>query len=132
MRLRSFEVTMTRRAAVGFWTVGIAIVHVALPVLLARITRRRAFQAAIPVRVVGLASLVGGLAGLIWSLSQHFEAVPEGGYKMALTPNYLLQSGPYRYSRTLCTSGSWPRGVDGVWCWEVRLWQALPSCWRSV
>jgi protein-S-isoprenylcysteine O-methyltransferase Ste14 len=99
MPLRSFEVTMTRRAAVGVWTVGIAIVHIALPVLLAWTTRRHALQAATPVRVVGLASLVGGLAGMIWSLSQHFEAVPEGRYKMALTPNYLLQSGPYRYSR---------------------------------
>ncbi len=99
MRLRSFEVTMTLRAAVGVWTVGIATVHVALPVLLAWTTRRHAFQAATPVRVVGLASLVGGLAGLIWSLTQHFEAVPAGRYKMALTPNYLLQSGPYHYSR---------------------------------
>jgi protein-S-isoprenylcysteine O-methyltransferase Ste14 len=99
MRLRPFEVTITRRAAVGVWIVGIAIVHVTLPVLLAWTTRRHALQAATPVRVAGLASLVGGFAGLIWSLSQHFEAVPEGGYKMALTPNYLLQSGPYRFSR---------------------------------
>jgi protein-S-isoprenylcysteine O-methyltransferase Ste14 len=99
MRLRSFEVTMTRRAAVGVWTVGIAIVHVALPLLLAWTTRRHAYQAATPVRAVGLASLLGGLGGLVWSLSQHFEAVPQGGYQMALTPDYLLQSGPYRFSR---------------------------------
>jgi hypothetical protein len=30
---------------------------------------------------------------------QHFEAVPDSGYTMALTPDYLLQSGPYHYSR---------------------------------
>ena len=99
MRLRSFEATMTRRAAVPFWTVGIAVAHVALPVILARTTRRLALQASPDVRLVGLTSLVGGLAGLVWSLTQHFEAIPEGGYKMALTPDYLLQSGPYRYSR---------------------------------
>jgi protein-S-isoprenylcysteine O-methyltransferase Ste14 len=90
---------MTRRAAVAVWIVGIAVAHVAVPVVLARRTRRLAVQASTPVRLAGLTSLVGGLAGLIWSLSQHFEAVPEGGYKMALTPDYLLQSGPYRYSR---------------------------------
>jgi protein-S-isoprenylcysteine O-methyltransferase Ste14 len=99
MRIRSFEATMRRRAAVPVWIVGIAVAHVALPVMLARTTRRLALRASPDVRLVGLTSLVGGLAGLIWSLSQHFEAMPEGGYKMALTPDYLLQSGPYRYSR---------------------------------
>jgi protein-S-isoprenylcysteine O-methyltransferase Ste14 len=32
-------------------------------------------------------------------LAQHFEASPEEGYKMVLTQDYLLQSGPYRFSR---------------------------------
>jgi protein-S-isoprenylcysteine O-methyltransferase Ste14 len=99
VKLRSFEATMTRRAAVAVWTVGIAMAHIALPVVLARTTRRLVFPVSTPVRLAGLTSLVGGLAGLIWSLSQHFQAVPEGGYRMALTPDYLLQSGPYRYSR---------------------------------
>jgi protein-S-isoprenylcysteine O-methyltransferase Ste14 len=99
MRLRSFEATMPRRAAVPVWAVGVAVAHVALPLVLARATRRLVLPASPAVRLVGLTGLVGGLAGLIWSLSQHFGAVPEGGYKMALTPDYLLQSGPYRYSR---------------------------------
>jgi protein-S-isoprenylcysteine O-methyltransferase Ste14 len=99
VRLRSFEATMPRRAAVPVWAVGVALAHVALPVVLAQATHRLALPAPPAVRLVGLTSLAGGLAGLIWSLSQHFEAVPEGGYKMALTPDYLLQSGLYRYSR---------------------------------
>jgi hypothetical protein len=45
MRLRSFEATMRRRAAVPVWTVGIAVAHVALPVMLARTTRRLALRA---------------------------------------------------------------------------------------
>jgi protein-S-isoprenylcysteine O-methyltransferase Ste14 len=90
---------MPRRAAVAVWAVGVALAHVALPVVLAKATHRLALPAPPAVRLVGLTSLAGGLAGLIWSLSQHFEAVAEGGYKMALTPDYLLQSGPYRYSR---------------------------------
>jgi protein-S-isoprenylcysteine O-methyltransferase Ste14 len=99
VKLRSFVAMMTRGAAVAVWTVGIAVAHMALPVVLARITRRLAFPVSTPVRLVGLPSLAGGLAGVVWSLSQHFRAVPASGYKMALTPDYLLQAGPYRYSR---------------------------------
>jgi protein-S-isoprenylcysteine O-methyltransferase Ste14 len=84
---------------VAFWSVGIAVVHVGIPIGLARATRPATFQPRPVVRLIGLSSLLGGLAGLIWALAQHFKAVPEGGYKMALTPDYLLQSGPYQYSR---------------------------------
>jgi len=99
VRPRDFKLKVSRPAAVAFWTAGIAVVHVGIPVGLARSTRRAAFKAPPAVRLVGLTSLAGGLAGLIWALAQHFEAVPEGGYTMALTPDYLLQSGPYRFSR---------------------------------
>jgi protein-S-isoprenylcysteine O-methyltransferase Ste14 len=124
VRFRSFEVTMTRRAAVAVWTVGIAVAHMAFPIALARTTRRPAIQTFLPVRLVGLTSLVGGLAGLIWSLSQHFEAVPEGGYKIALTPDYLLQSGPYRYSRNPMYVGEL-----AMWAgWSVLLASPTVAC----
>jgi protein-S-isoprenylcysteine O-methyltransferase Ste14 len=100
VRPRDFKLKVSRPAAVAFWTAGIAVVHVGIPIVLARSTPRAAIQAPPAVRLVGLTSLAGGLAGLIWALAQHFEAVPEGGgYTMALTPDYLLQSGPYRFSR---------------------------------
>jgi protein-S-isoprenylcysteine O-methyltransferase Ste14 len=99
VRPRDFKLKVSRPAAVAFWTAGIAVVHAGIPVALARRTRRAAIHPPPAVRLVGLTSLAGGFAGLIWALAQHFEAVPEGGYTMALTPDYLLESGPYRYSR---------------------------------
>jgi protein-S-isoprenylcysteine O-methyltransferase Ste14 len=99
MHPSEFRVTVSRRAAVVVWVSGVAVVHVGLPVLVAVSARRATLKAHTSVRFTGLTSLLVGLTGLTWSLAQHFEAVPEGGYKMALTPQYLLQSGPYRFSR---------------------------------
>jgi len=90
---------MSRRTAVGVWIIGIGLAHMVLPLGVGWATRRSAFKDYPAIRLVGLASLSGGFGGLAWSLAQHYQAVPDGGYKMALTPDYLLQSGPYRLSR---------------------------------
>jgi protein-S-isoprenylcysteine O-methyltransferase Ste14 len=97
--LTGFTVKMSRRSAVAVWVIGIGLAHMALPLGVARATRRITVKNYPAIRLVGLASLSGGLAGLAWSLAQHYQAGPDSGYKMALTPDYLLQSGPYRLSR---------------------------------
>ena len=40
-----------------------------------------------------------GTAGLAWSLAQHYHGATDDSYKLTLIPEYLLRSGPYRYSR---------------------------------
>jgi protein-S-isoprenylcysteine O-methyltransferase Ste14 len=41
-----------------------------------------------------------GSAGFAWSLAQHVEAAPPGGYEVGtLAPEYLLRAGPYRFCR---------------------------------
>ncbi len=99
MRIKDFMLTVSRRTAVAVWLVGVGAAHIGLPVAVAATTRRAALKAPAAVRLAGLTLLVSGFAGLTWSLAQHFRAAPEGGYKMALTPDYLLESGPYRFSR---------------------------------
>jgi protein-S-isoprenylcysteine O-methyltransferase Ste14 len=97
--MKDLTLTMSRRTAVAVWFVGVAAVHIGLPIAVAATTRRAALRGPLGVRFAGVTSLVTGLAGLSWSSAQHFEAAPEEGYKMALTPDYLLESGPYRFSR---------------------------------
>ena len=43
--------------------------------------------------------LGAGTAGLAWSLAQHYHRPADHSYKLSLIPEYLLHSGPYRYSR---------------------------------
>jgi protein-S-isoprenylcysteine O-methyltransferase Ste14 len=91
---------MPRRLAVMGWIVGAGAVHVGLPVALARRTRRAAVTAPAAIRQAGLGCVGLGAAGLAWSLAQHFKAAPAGGYEVvARAPEYLLRSGPYRFSR---------------------------------
>jgi protein-S-isoprenylcysteine O-methyltransferase Ste14 len=91
---------MPRRLAVMGWIVGADAVHVGLPVALARRTRRAAVTAPAAIRQAGLGCVGLGAAGLAWSLAQHFKAAPAGGYEVvARAPEYLLRSGPYRFSR---------------------------------
>jgi protein-S-isoprenylcysteine O-methyltransferase Ste14 len=91
---------MSRRLAVVVWIVGAGAVHVGLPFAVARRTRRAAVTAPAGVRRAGVGCVGLGAAGLTWSLAQHFKAAPEGGYEViARAPEYLLRSGPYRFSR---------------------------------
>jgi protein-S-isoprenylcysteine O-methyltransferase Ste14 len=88
-----------RRAAVAIWTTGIVAVHGVLPIAIAR--RRRTVASRNPAgRFVGVGCLLAGTSGLAWSLAQHFEAAPDGGYELfTFAPEYLLRNGPYQFSR---------------------------------
>jgi protein-S-isoprenylcysteine O-methyltransferase Ste14 len=88
-----------RRAAVAIWTTGIVAVHAVLPIAIAR-RRRTVASRNRAARFVGVGCLLAGTSGLAWSLAQHFEAAPHGGYELfTFAPEYLLRNGPYRFSR---------------------------------
>jgi protein-S-isoprenylcysteine O-methyltransferase Ste14 len=90
---------LPRPAAVTTWITGALVVHALTPVAVARRYCRLAARPHPVVRLVGVGGLLAGTAGVVWSLAQHFEAVPEGGYELTLVPEYLLHAGPYRFSR---------------------------------
>jgi protein-S-isoprenylcysteine O-methyltransferase Ste14 len=95
---------MSRRMAVAVWIAGVAAAHAALPVAIAGRTRHATTPAPAAARLAGLGCLAAGTAGLVWSLAQHFKAA-KSGYEFTLTPEYLLRSGPYRFSRNpMCVS----------------------------
>jgi protein-S-isoprenylcysteine O-methyltransferase Ste14 len=92
------ELRLPRWAAVVVWISGVLTAHALLPMLFARRRSRR--TAPLAPRVSGVVCLVAGATGLGWSLAQHFEAAPERGYEpMTFAPEYLLRSGPYRFTR---------------------------------
>jgi protein-S-isoprenylcysteine O-methyltransferase Ste14 len=99
MGLKDNSPRMSRPAAVTFWVVGVGTFHVAFPLAVAKRTRHLARPALPAAWLAGLGSLVVGTAGLTWSLAQHFKAARDGGFEISVAPEYLLQSGPYRYSR---------------------------------
>jgi protein-S-isoprenylcysteine O-methyltransferase Ste14 len=85
---------------VAVWIAGIVAVHALLPIAIARRSRRTVPVAGPSAQFVGIGCLLAGAAGLVWSLAQHFEAKPERGYELlTLAPEYLLRTGPYRFSR---------------------------------
>jgi len=85
---------------VAIWTTGIVAAHAVLPITIARRPRRTVRSPNPAARFVGVGCLLAGTSGLAWSLAQHFEAAPDGGYELfTLAPEYLLRNGPYRFSR---------------------------------
>src|SRR5262245_41362535 len=76
---------------------GVVAVHGLLPAAIGHGSGRSGGTAA---RVVGSVCLALGSACLVWSLAQHYDAARDGGYEIGtLAPEYLLQGGPYRFSR---------------------------------
>ena len=51
-----------------------------------------------PVNLVGALPLGAGAALLLWAMSSHYRAAPQG-WAIRPTPDYLLVGGPYRFSR---------------------------------
>jgi protein-S-isoprenylcysteine O-methyltransferase Ste14 len=94
---------LSRRAALIPWAAGVLLVHGVVPILLARTRRRqpepRHSRVVAGVRAAGAVPLVGGASLVTWALAGHYQSAHEGSFALSLTPEYLLERGPYRFSR---------------------------------
>ncbi len=73
---------------------------VGVPLELSRLDKRHGWSDGRPgpVNLVGLLPLGAGAALLLWAMSSHYRAAPQG-WEIRIAPDYLLRGGPYRYSR---------------------------------
>jgi protein-S-isoprenylcysteine O-methyltransferase Ste14 len=79
---------------------GLVITHGLVPVSVGRRSGRSVARPPSAVTLAAIGCLLAGTTGVAWSLAQHVEAAPEGGYEViTLAPEYLLRTGPYRFSR---------------------------------
>jgi protein-S-isoprenylcysteine O-methyltransferase Ste14 len=91
---------LPRGPAVAIAASGLLIAHALVPLSVARRSGRTVARPRSAVTGAGVGCLVAGTAGVAWSLAQHVEAAPEGGYEVGtLAPEYLLRTGPYRFTR---------------------------------
>lgn len=89
-----------RWVALVIWPAAIGGVHIGLPLALSRRERRR--QAVPPaVRPVGVVPLGAGLTFVTWALAGHYKSAPDRSWAVnaGLEPEYLLTTGPYRFTR---------------------------------
>jgi protein-S-isoprenylcysteine O-methyltransferase Ste14 len=76
------------------------LLFAAVPVGLSRRGRRHGWsdRRPGPANLAGALPLLAGTGLLAWAISSHYRAA-EQGWKIGLSPDYLLTSGPYRFSR---------------------------------
>jgi protein-S-isoprenylcysteine O-methyltransferase Ste14 len=82
------------------WIVGALVVHVALPFAISGLTVRFGWESGSPNvwNWIGLIPVAAGLAMIAWGASLHFVST-EHGWRMETTPRYLIERGPYKFSR---------------------------------
>ncbi len=104
-----------RWVAVVIWPAALGAVHVGLPLTLSRRCRRHGWRRGRPgpANVVGVLPLVAGMTLVLWALAGHFTSAPGRSWSVraALEPEYLLTSGPYRFTRN-------PMYVGAVLIWS--------------
>lgn len=93
------------------WIVFVPLVHIVFPWRLSLLATRHGWVEGHP-GVWNLPTwllILASFAGILWCLKMHFVHVPHG-VKLEMTPKYLLQQGPYRYTRNpmyLSAIGLW-------------------------
>ncbi|MDQ5841023.1 MAG: isoprenylcysteine carboxylmethyltransferase family protein [Chloroflexota bacterium] len=73
---------------------------VGAPLALSELGQRHGWSAGRPGRanLAGVLPLGAGAGLLVWAMSSHYRAAPEG-WEVAPTPDYLLAGGAYQFSR---------------------------------
>jgi protein-S-isoprenylcysteine O-methyltransferase Ste14 len=94
---------LSRRGALSLWAAGVLVVHGVVPILLARTGRHplepHHSRGLAGVRLAGVVPLVAGASLVAWALAGHYRSAHERSFAFSLTPEYLLEGGPYRFSR---------------------------------
>jgi protein-S-isoprenylcysteine O-methyltransferase Ste14 len=82
------------------WIVGVPLVHAGLPWLLARVGPRYGWADGAPAlaNLLGLVPIAAGATLLVWVMPLHLARTPER-VKLEWTPSYLLERGPYAFTR---------------------------------
>jgi protein-S-isoprenylcysteine O-methyltransferase Ste14 len=95
---------------------------VGAPVSLSQRGRRYGWSAGRPgpVNLAGAFPLGAGAALLLWAMSSHYRAAPQG-WETRPTPDYLLTGGPYRVSRNPMYVGE-----TAIWAGWAVLFGSLP------
>jgi protein-S-isoprenylcysteine O-methyltransferase Ste14 len=95
---------------------------VGAPLSLSQKSERHGWSAGRPgaANLVGLVPLSAGTALLLSAMSSHYRAAPQG-WEISPTPDYLLVSGPYRFSRNPMYVGE-----AAIWAGWAVLFGSLP------
>jgi len=107
------------------WTVGVLLVHVALPYWLSTLSHRYGWSAGGPgaLNLFGLILVLGGVLVVALSAAEHFKSAPRG-WDLKATPfdpsDYLIVSGPYAHSR------------NPLYLGELAMWKGWTLFYGSV
>jgi len=100
----------------------IPAIFVGVPLSLSRMGRRHGWSAGRPgpANLAGVLPLGAGAGLMVWAMSSHYRAAPQG-WELAPTPDYLLAGGAYQLSRNPMYVGE-----AAIWAGWAVLFGSLP------
>lgn len=96
------SITLPRGVAVTLWHVVLVPVFASLPIALSRAGNRHGWRNGRPgpANLLGAVPIAVGGALVASTVGCHYRAIPDGWkIEARITPDYLLQEGPYAFSR---------------------------------
>ena len=104
-----------RWVALVVWPLAIGGIHIGLPLALSRRGRRHGWRRTRPgpANLVGVVPLAAGGTLVTWALAGHYTSAKDKSWNVnaGLQPEYLLTSGPYRFTRN-------PMYVGAILIWS--------------